>query len=130
MIKTEKKLSIFLKLGNIEFLDFLISPTGSIEKISQDEYVYSIELDINVKNKVIVQLLNKPKINSYLQITKIQLGTALLNHFDSFSTYSANGKIKKTYGWMDEVGSYTINIHGNAVSQNLLLFLLSTKNHG
>lgn len=125
MIKTEKKLSIFLKLNEMLLNDFEIVPTGSLTDKSNNEFVYNITLNINLKNKITIHFLSKSKPNSYLHVTKVQLDGIDLNFFDSFCTYYANGKIKKTNGWLDEVGSCIINIHCNSSSQNLLLYLLA-----
>jgi len=125
MIKTEKKLSIFLNLNNLDVNDFTIVPNGLLEHLSENQYIFAININVNIRNKVEINFHNKKIDESYLQISKIMLGNIELNHLDSFCTYYVNGKIKKTYGWMDEVGSCIINIHSNAVSQNLLLYLLS-----
>ena len=125
MIKTEKKLSIFLNLNNVDINDFVIIPMATVEKLSEQQYVFNMIINVNIKNQIIIHLNQKKHHDSYLQISKITLGNIQLNHFDSFCTYYSNGKIKKTYGWLDEVGSCIIKIHSNAVSQNLLLYLLS-----
>jgi|688.fasta_scaffold87929_3 hypothetical protein len=125
MIKTEKKLSIFLNLNKVELDDFLIAPNGIFTYLEPNQIVYTLDLNINVKNKIVVNFNEKRHLDSYLHIFKIRLGDIELNHFDSYCKYFVNGKIKKTYGWIDEVGSCIINIHSNAVSQNLLLYLLS-----
>jgi len=127
MIKTEKKLSIFLKTNNSQ-IPFDVSPKGTIQNISDIEFLYEIDININTVTTISINLNSKINDNDYLQINKIMLNNIELNHIDSFGIYKVNGKIKRTYGWMDEVGSYIIKVHSNAVSQNLLLFLLSKKN--
>jgi hypothetical protein len=123
MINTEKKLYIFLNVSDDE-IEFDISPAGHLEKKSNNEFIYCTDFS-NVKiNKICVSLLKKTTSDSYLHITKVSVDDDQLNYFDSFSSYIANGKIKKTYGWLDEIGTCIIKVHASAVSQNLLLYLL------
>jgi hypothetical protein len=123
MINTEKKLYIFLKASDDE-IEFDISPTGHLEKNLNNEFIYCTDFNNVEVNKICVSLLKKTTSESYLHITKVSIDNVQLNYFDSFSSYIVNGKIKKTYGWLDEIGTCIIKVHATAVSQNLLLYLL------
>lgn len=123
MINTEKKLYIFLKASDDE-IEFDISPAGHLEKKPNNEFIYYTDFNTLKVNKINVSLLKKTTLESYLHITKVSIDNIQLNYFDSFSSYIVDGKIKKTYGWLDEIGTCIIKVRTTAVSQNLLLYLL------
>ena len=101
--------------------------TNTIIKQNTDlDSIYELDLDIYKRNTIQVHYQNKSP-HSHLKIKKIMFNNIELHHLDTFSTYHTNGKVKKTYGWMDEIGTYNINIHGNPVSHQLLTFLISKK---
>jgi len=127
MIKTRKKLSISLTT-NDEKLKFSISPIGTLSNLDKTKFLYEIDIDINTKNIIKINFIEKTLNDSYLKIEKIVLNDILLNYIDSFSSFKTNGKNKRTYGWMNEEGCYIIKLHANPVTQNLIAYLLSMKN--
>lgn len=126
MIKITKKLFIFLKTSNKD-VKFNISPEGNLLEKDDNTYLYENVINLNQRNTTKVELLSKPTSEDYLQIQKIKLNDIDLNHLDCFSIYVTLNGVKRTYGWMDEIGTYKINLHTNAVSQNLLTYLISTE---
>jgi hypothetical protein len=123
MIKKTQKLSIYLKSNDVDII-YSMNPVPK----NSDGLTHHYEIDINQPNKIKLELIKKSYDDSFLQISKIMLNDIELNHFDQFINFYVNGKIRKTYGWLDSVGCCIIKVHTNAVSQNLLNYLLSGKN--
>jgi hypothetical protein len=127
MTKITKKLSILLTT-NDQNLQFSINPTGIISAIDTNKFLYEKEIVVDEKTVIQIYFGKKMLENSYLKIESIKFNNITLNYIDSFSFFSVTGKTKKTYGWMDEEGCYTIKLHCNPITQNLISYLLSTKN--
>jgi hypothetical protein len=121
-----KKFSFLIELSNTDERYEITLNNKIIEVTYQNQNYYEFDLDITKRNtiKVIFEKLNS---DSYLQIKNVAFNNTELYNLDMFSLYHAKDKVKKTYGWMDESGTYTINVHGNPLTQNLLTYLLSKK---
>jgi hypothetical protein len=118
---TNIPLFLYLKFkGDIP--KFVINPAPI--SVEQDTYKFNINPDSVVNLTITVDNIT---VNSALIIDKIILGGELLTHLDTFSTYRTKNGVKKTHGYMDEPGTYRFKIRYNALSQNYLNFLLTTK---
>ena len=117
---TEKiKLSLYLKFKE-DIPQFELSP--GYTKIDDNTYSYEVNptqvFDLSVT-------VNQLKNGSALIIDKIIMQGTELNHLDSFGVYRTKQGIKKTYGYMDELGTYRFKIRYNALSHNYINFLLN-----
>lgn len=121
-----KKLSLSIELTDNSDQYIIECNNSKIKRKPDLHSIYEFDLDVSNRNTIQVHYNNK-STHSHLQIKKIMFNNIELHHLDLFSTYHANGKVKKTYGWMDEIGTYKINIHGNPVSHQFLTFLISKK---
>lgn len=125
MTKLEKKLSISIK-SNHPDIKFDIHPIGKITH-NGDQIEYETMIDVNRRSQISIDIISRPNNDSYLQITKISVNGLELDHYNSFMSFIVNGQMRKTHGWLDDIGSCIINIHYNPVFQNLINFLLSNK---
>lgn len=128
MIKTRKKLSILLTTNDKD-LRFSINPIGVLSTADNMQFLYERDIFVNEKNIIQIYFEKKMLKSAYLKIESIKINDTLLNHIDSFSFFKVADKTKKTYGWMNEKGCYTIKLHCNPITQNLISYLLSTKNY-
>jgi|LakMenEpi03Aug12_release.lakeMendotaPanAssembly.Ray.scaffolds.fasta_scaffold971337_2 hypothetical protein len=121
-----KKFSFSVELNNL--CDrYVITVNEQLIPVTNEAInYYELDLDITKRNIIKVTYLEKNK-DSFLHIKQLEFNKIPLYNLDIFSTYRVKNTVKKTYGWMDELGTYTINLHSNAVTQNLLTFLLSKK---
>lgn len=88
---------------------------------------FELDLDITKRNSVTINYTKKIS-GSFLEITEIKFNNIVLNNLDKFTTYKTiDNKIKKTYNWIDELGTFKINLHQNAHTHQLLSYLLSKK---
>lgn len=126
MINQIKKFSFLINLSDPNDAYEILVNNKSIPVTNNHENYYTFEFDIRQKNTVKIKYIKKT-FDSYLHIKQLAFNNIELYNLDMFSTYFCNNRTKKTHGWMDELGAYTINLHGDPVTQNLLTYLLSTK---
>ena len=128
MTKNTKKLLLYLVVNDPDMI-YNISPTPDLIRDENQFVILEFNIDTNKRTRVKLDLISKKLDSDYIQINNITLNGIQLTDFDLFSIYRTSfGKIKKTNGWLDEVGSCIINIRSNPISQNILTYLLSTKN--
>lgn len=120
----EQKLSLYFKTkGNPTFK---ISPKTKIVNEGND-LVCIWDMDPKSIKKISVDLISANE-NESLTINKIVLGDVDLLHLDQFGVYKLNsGRTKKTYGYMDEPGTYTFKVRYNAKSHHYITSLISQK---
>lgn len=125
-MKTKIKLSLYIKFKNLSHkINFNVSPTPSDVIHNSDERVYNFDVDPFDIFNLSVNILEIP-LGSAVIIDKIFLNDSLLNYLDSFGVYKTKSGTKKTYGYMDQIGSYHFKIRYNNLSQNYLTFLLNS----
>ena len=128
MTKNTKKLLLYLVVNDTDII-YNISPTPDLIRDENQFAILEFDIDTNKRTSIKLDLISKKLDSDYIQINNITLNGIQLTDFDLFSVYqTSSGKIKKTNGWLDEVGSCIINIRSNPISQNILTYLLSTKN--
>lgn len=118
-MKKRIPLSLFIKS---DVTDFAIDPLPSATA-GQSEYRFDIDSDQIFTLTVSVHKLNP---GNAVIIEKILVNGIELNHMDSFGLYTTQTGIKKSNGYMDEVGSYKFKIRYNALIHNYLNFLVSS----
>jgi len=123
--KQKINLFLYLKFNNRDNIKYTITP--SPDKIfMSDDGLEVISFGMNPDDIFLVNVtVNEIKLQSSLIIEKIVLNDIQLNHLDSFGRYLTSHGVRKTYGFMDEAGSYKFKIRYNAISQNYLNFLLN-----
>ena len=116
------KLSLSLKFKG-QVPEFVLSPSPDF---IVDESLYEFTVD---PTKIFKFSINVNHIvpGSALIIDKIDFNGTVLNYIDSFGIYKTCKGIKKTYGYMDEEGTYTFKLRSNPISHNYLYFLLDSK---
>ena len=89
---------------------------------------FELDLDVSRRNSVIINYTKKMP-GSFLEITEVKFNNIILNNLDKFTFYkTVDNQVKKTYNWMDELGTFKINLHQNPYTHQLLSYLLSKKN--
>ena len=92
---------------------------------NNDLTVYTFVVDLSVTN-LIKFIITDVSNHAHLRVEKILVNDTEIIHMDSISYLrTQSGEIRKTYGYIDEVGEFVIKIHTNAVSLNYLTYLLS-----
>lgn len=122
-MKNDLKLSLLLKFKNTVPV-YNIVPTPRF--ISESEYEFTLNPVEEFKFSVTVENID---LGSALIIDKILLNNNELHHLDSFGVYKTLSGKKKTYGYMDEPGSYTFKIRYNPLSHNYITYLLQKKSN-
>jgi len=115
------KLKLFLSLRfntNAPSVSLIPLP----DKILDNHYEYDIDSSQLFKFSLSITNLVEP--NSAVIIDKISINDIQLNHLDSFGLYRTSNGIKKTYGYMDEIGTYTFKIRYNPLVHNYLNYLI------
>lgn len=121
-----KKFSLLIQLSHVHD-QYSVELNGETVLVTNNnDNLYEFDLDITRQNIIKVKYISKQD-NSHLVIKKVAFNEVELHNLDMFSIYHTDNKIKKTYGWMDELGVYQIKIHGNPITQNLMTYLLSKK---
>lgn len=115
------KLFLSLKFKNT-VPKFNITPAPV--QLSDTEYEFTLNAKEIFKFSVTVEDI---EIQSALIIDKIKANDVDFYHLDSFGVYKTSKGVKKTYGYMDEIGSYNFKIRFNPISHHYLFFLLNSK---
>jgi hypothetical protein len=125
MTKSTKKLLLYLVVSD-QNIDYEIVPAPDSIFNDKEFLVAQYDIDTTVRNQIKIRLKNKQQNTHYVQINSVVLNSITLTDLNLFSTYvTENGQIKKTNGWLDEVGCCTITIRADAPTQNILTYLLS-----
>lgn len=118
----EQRLFLYFRIkGNPTFK---VSPEAEMIK-RDDGLVCAWNMDPKSIKKISVDLITADNHDAVI-IEKILLDEIELKNLDQFGNYRlAAGGSKKTYGYMDEPGSYTFKIRYNAQSHHYLTYLIS-----
>jgi len=118
----ERELFLYLKIkGNPKFE--VVSDSDVI--IADDNiHVFSWNMGNSEIKKIKVKMINC-RANEAIIVDKIILDEVKLTHLDQYGVYQLDsGGTKKTYGYMDEPGTYTFKIRCNALSHHYITYLL------
>jgi len=90
-----------------------------------DGMVCAWTMDLKNIKKISVDLLVADNHDAVI-IEKIVLDEIELKNLDQYGVYKLkSGGTKKTYGYMDEPGTYTFKVRYNAHSHHYLTYLIS-----
>ena len=125
-MKTKINLSLYIKFKNPkQEIKFSVFPPPMDAVHESEGIVYHFDLDPLSIFNLSVTVTTLP-IGSAVIIYKITLNDTILNYLDSFGVYKTDNGTKRTYGYMDEKGTYQFKIRYNVLSQNYLMFLLNS----
>lgn len=126
MLKNQK-LSLYIKSADLSKITYQLSVDPDELYSDGTEHVVAI---YNIPNNKLFNFsiaVKELDTGDHLLIEKITLDGEQLNYIDSFGTYKTAKGIKRTNGYMDEIGEYRFKIKFNFLSQNYLNFLLNNK---
>ena len=119
------KLSLSLKFNDPNRVpNFVLNPSPLLVTNTETGQIAIFEVDYSLP-LVLSVTVTQVEQNAALIIESIVLGNTPLSHIDTIGQYKTSLGIKKTYGYMDEPGTYKFKIRYNAISQNYISFLLN-----
>ena len=120
----QKEQRLFLYFGIKGNPTFKVSPEAEMIK-RDDGLVCAWDMDPREIKRISVDLVSINEHDAVI-IEKIVLDEIELKNLDRFGVYKLkSGGTKKTYGYMDEPGTYTFKIRFNAHSHHYLTYLVS-----
>lgn len=124
-MNTKINLFLYIKFKNLtQETKFNVSPVPVDTIHTPDGFTYQFEIDtLSIFNLSVS--ISEISPGSAVIIDKIILNDTVLNHLDSFGVYKTNNGTRRTYGYMDEKGTYQFKIRYNVLSHNYLNFLLN-----
>lgn len=121
----KQKLSVYIKfIHSSDDIKYQIDPDLQFVAKIEDQLVYEhLFPDGNIEFKIIADSV---PIGKALIITKIKINDIdITNGIDRFGSYTTlKNKRKKTYGYMDEAGTYRFRIRHNIMYTQYMTYLL------
>lgn len=126
---TIKKCSLYIEVNNQ--IDYSISPVPESSTKDTNLAIHDFLLDVSKTHTIKIYVDELPP-GMHLRVVKVLVNgipISTIKHNTFFVT--KDKKVKKTFGWIDEAGTFYLKMHSNIVSQNFLHYLLdltATKN--
>ena len=122
-----KNCSLLLEINGQDDIEYTISPvpTDAVEQSSTNQVLYTFTVDINKSTTVEINVTRRDGNQSHIIVKQLTVCDVDLQ-LSNISVYrTATNKIKNSYGFLDELGTYRVKIHTNPISQNYLNYLLN-----
>lgn len=86
---------------------------------------FDIEHNVDRISRIQVELLEVGESGGHVKIENITFDNEVIHHWDNFGVYrTKQGEIKKTYGWMDQPGTYTFKIRHSQSLHCYMMYML------
>ena len=124
-MRPKQKLLLYIKfINNSDQISYSITPsmihTNTVSAVHIYEYMFDSG-DMTFQVKLDTILSGQALVITKIQVNDIDITTGM----DRFGTYiTDNNKKKKTYGYMDEPGTYKFKIRHNVMYTQYMSYLL------
>ena len=119
-----KKYLLSLQINERNNLKYSVSPDALLVNLNEDIETYEYLLDINKPFKINIDVTQRLGNTSNIIVKSFMVDDFNIG-LQNISIYRVGkNKIKNSYNFLDEVGTYQIKIHMNPISQNYLSFML------
>lgn len=106
-------------------IDYTITPTPNVTTQLENNLIeYEFLIDLAVSSKITINVISQTP-NSTIQVKRLVVSGIEVGNINNISIFKTlDGRIKKTHGYLDEPGTFTLKIHTNPISLNYLSYLL------
>lgn len=124
MIDMQQKYFLYTKSeGPIQFS---INPQPDNEITTQEHRILEFSRPKGTAFSVTVDITDRPDHKSFLLIDKVVSGNIQLQDINLYSTYITESGNRKTNGYLDEVGKFTMKFRGSPLWQVYITSLIQT----
>ena len=96
--------------------------TVNAQQPTDQSRTWQVVHDTKSTSVIELRLLQVLVPGGHIKLNSFEFAGQQIHHWDQFGVYRTNsGQVKKTYGWMDEPGTYRFKMR---YSQNLHCFLM------
>lgn len=119
-----KKCSLSLQINGEDDIDYSILPEPASITKSKNLINYEFNVSSTGTSTITIDVLRRQGNYSHILVNRFEVDGVEMN-LNNISLYrTKTHAVKKSYNFIDEVGTFQLKIHSNPISQNYLSYLL------